>query len=157
MITGREPNIVSRMAQAEQAKVLAREHRANARRELDEQKEFAGYLRRLKNKRALHYVWPRGDKRSTIAIGHPDFSVWFKEGHSAFFEFKGERGKFSIEQEQTIELLQSLDHLVFVVASAEQAERIVTKLLSIDWLGMVFYRSVGKKSHEQSNTVQTNH
>jgi hypothetical protein len=129
MITGREPNIVARMAQAEQAKVCAPEQRAIARRELDEQKLFAGWLRRLKTHGALHYVWPRGDKRSTIAVGHPDFSVWLPNGQTALFEFKLPGGKVSPEQEQTLELLRSLGHYVYVVYCSADAERIVTTLI----------------------------
>src|ERR1700752_2080504 len=100
MITGREPNIVACMAPLEQAKVLASERRAIARCELDEQKQFAAILRKLKKQGALHYVWPGGDKRSTIQIGHPDFSIWFPRGQTALLEFKLPGGKFSPEQEQ---------------------------------------------------------
>jgi hypothetical protein len=131
MITGREPNIVARMAPAEQAKVLAPQRRAIARRELDEQKLFAGWLRKWKKEGALHYVWPRGDKRSTIAIGHPDFSVWLPCGRTALFEFKFPGGKFSVEQEQTIELLRSLGHHVHILGAASQARDIVMTLLSV--------------------------
>jgi hypothetical protein len=130
MITGREPNIVARMAPAEQARMLQREHRAIARRELDEQKLFAGWLRRLKTHGALHYVWPRGDKRSTIAVGHPDFSVWLPDGMTALFEFKLPGGRVSPEQEQTLELLQSLGHYVYVVYCSTDAERIVMALIT---------------------------
>jgi hypothetical protein len=131
MINGREPNIVARMAPAEQARVLRREHRAIARRELDEQKVFAGWLRRLKTHGALHYVWPRSDKRSTIAVGHPDFSVWLPGGQTALFEFKLPGGKVSPEQEETLELLRSLGHYVYIVYCSNDAERIVTTLISI--------------------------
>ena len=130
MITGREPNIVARMSVAEQAKVLASGRRAIARRELDEQKTFAGILRKLKRAGQLHYVWPRGDKRSTIQIGHPDFSVWLPHSGTAFFEFKAESGRFSTEQTQAIELLKSLGHLVLIVATAREAERFVISLLA---------------------------
>jgi hypothetical protein len=144
MITGREPNIVSRMAKAEQAKVLAPEQRAIARRELDEQKQFAAVLRKLKKAGKLHYVWPRGDKRSTIAPGHPDFSVWFQGGQSAFFEFKLPGGKFSPEQDQTIELLRKLGHAVWILASASAATSILTALLDTTL-------------YEQSNTKQSSY
>jgi hypothetical protein len=130
MITGREPNIVACMAKAEQAKVLQREHKAIARRELDEQKQFAAILRKLKKQGRLHYVWPRGDKRSTIALGHPDFSIWLPGGRTALLEFKLPGGKFSPEQEQSIELLRSLGHYVCVVTHSDQAERIVTMLMN---------------------------
>jgi hypothetical protein len=130
MITGREPNIVACMAKAEQAKVLASEQRAIARRELDEQKQFAAILRKLKKQDKLHYVWPRGDKRSTIAIGHPDFSVWLPDGRTALLEFKLPGGKFSPEQAETMQLLQSLRHPVWTVSSADQAEGIVMALLN---------------------------
>jgi hypothetical protein len=130
MITGREPNIVACMAKAEQAKVLVSEQRAIARREVDEQKLFAGWLRKLKKARKLHYVWPRGDKRSTIAIGHPDFSIWLPNGQSALFEFKLPGGRFSPEQAETLQLLQSLRHPVWNVSSADQAEGIVMALLN---------------------------
>jgi hypothetical protein len=129
MITGREPNIVACMAPTEQAKVLAAEHRAIARREVDEQKHFAAILRKLKLAGNLHYVWPRGDKRSTIQIGHPDFSIWLPSGRTALFEFKLAGGRTSQEQEQTIELLRSLGHHVCVVGSAWQAEQVVAALL----------------------------
>jgi hypothetical protein len=131
MITGREPNIVACMAPHEQAKVLARERRAIARRELDEQKLFAGFLRKLKKQGRLHYVWPRGDKRSTIAIGHPDFSIWLPDRRTAFFEFKLASGKFSLEQEETIELLGRLGHPVCVVSNSLEAERMVSVLLDV--------------------------
>jgi hypothetical protein len=143
MITGREPNIVACMALAEQAKVLARERKAELRRELDEQKQFAGILRKLKKQgEQLHYVWPRGDKRSTIQIGHPDFSIWLPNGRTALFEFKLSSGRFSLEQEETIALLRNLGHHVCIVASALEAERIVKVLLKCH----TFY--------DQSNTVQ---
>jgi hypothetical protein len=134
MITGREPNIVACMAPAEQAKVLARERKAELRRELDEQKQFAGWLRRLKTRGALHYVWPRGDKRSTIQIGHPDFSVWLDNGRTAFFEFKLPNGTLTPEQKQTIDLLHSLDHQVWIVADSSAAERIIAGLLGVETL-----------------------
>jgi hypothetical protein len=130
MITGREPNIVACMAKAEQAKVLAAEQRAIARREVDEQKQFAAILRKLKKEGKLHYVWPRGDKRSTIQIGHPDFSIWLPGGRTALLEFKLPGGKFSPDQEQTIELLRSLGHYVCVVTFSDEAERIVSMLLN---------------------------
>lgn len=142
MITGREPNIVACMAPAEQAKVLGRERKAVARREVDEQKQFAGILRRLKKQGELHYVWPRGDKRSTIQIGHPDFSIWLANGRTALFEFKLASGRFSVEQEETIVLLRNLGHHVCIVASALEAERIVNVLLKCH----TFY--------DQSNTVK---
>lgn len=150
MITGREPNIVARMAPAEQAKVLARERRAIARRELDEQKSFAAILRKLEKRGALHYVWPRSDKRSTIAPGHPDFSVWLAGGRTALFEFKLASGRFSEEQEKTIELLSSLGHYVWVVGSALEAERIITTLLNIT------LQTYGVTLYDQSDTIQTN-
>jgi hypothetical protein len=135
VITGREPNIVACMSPVEQAKVLASERRAIARRELDEQKCFAAILRKLKKAGLLHYVWPRGDKRSTIAIGHPDFSVWLPCGHAMLLEFKLPGGTFSTEQKDTIELLRSLGHHVLVVANAQEAERILMGLINVTLQG----------------------
>jgi hypothetical protein len=129
MISGREPNIVACMAPAEQAKVLASEIRAIDRRELDEQKCFAGILRKLKKQGRLHYVWPRGDKRSTIAIGHPDFSVWLPLGRIVLFAFKLPGGRFSTEQKQTIELLGNLGHHVCIVSTAKEAELVLNGFL----------------------------
>jgi len=153
MITGREPNIVACMAQSEQAKVRRSETRAIARRELNEQKQFAAVLRKLKKQGRLHYVWPRGDKRSTIAIGHPDFSIWLPEGRTALFEFKLPGGKFSPEQEETIGLLESLSHYVYIVTNACEAERIVTTLMQSPRRG--FISSTPTSTTDQSNTEQS--
>lgn len=138
MITGRETNIVARMEAREQAKVLAGERRAIARRELDEQKSFAAQLRKLKKASALHYIWPRGDKRSTIALGHPDFSVWLPNGMTALFEFKSSGGRFSDEQKETIQLLEFLNHCVHVVGTSADAMRIITALLGVKYVQRSF-------------------
>jgi hypothetical protein len=130
VITGREPNIVACMEPAEQAGALAAERRAIARNEIAEQKKFYGWLRRMRRQGKLWFINPRSDKRSTITVGHPDFSVWLPNGRTLLMEFKAPGGKRSPAQEEASTLLDSLGHPVLLIYSAEQAQAIVELLIT---------------------------
>lgn len=123
MITGHEPNIVACMEPAEQAKQLARQRAAIRRYELDEQKDFAARLRKLKKTGALNYLWPRTDKATTIQVGHWDFTIWLPKGIELRMEFKAPGSKRTPEQEQVAALMESLGHPVLLITSSEEAQR----------------------------------
>lgn len=90
--------------------------KAQARSERAEQKTFASWL----GLRGLYYIQARTDKRSTIRVGHPDFSI-FRAGRVLFVEMKGEGGRLSEEQEQCISELTSEGFQVVVAHSALEA------------------------------------
>lgn len=123
MITGREPNIVAWMEPAERDKRLAKERAATRRYELDEQKKFGAWLRKMRKAGVLNYLWPRSDKATTIQKGHWDFTIWLPKGVELRMEFKAPKGRFSPEQEQTIALMETLGHPVLIIHDAAQAER----------------------------------
>lgn len=125
MISGREPNIVACMEPQEQAKALAKEHRALVRNERKEQNLFAAWLSLQRDAGKLWFINPRSDKPTTIALGHPDFSIWLSAGRSLLMEFKLPGGTFSKEQREALRRLQLLAHPVVIVATHEDAIRIV--------------------------------
>ena len=134
MIRGTEQNILRCMAPTEPQKLKAeaRTEREIAKREVQEQKLFAAWLRKERRAGKLYYVWPRPDKATTIALGHPDFTVWLSHGRVVMFEFKApDGGKHSPQQKEVAALLESLSHHVVVVHTAAQAQRLIELLQSI--------------------------
>lgn len=124
MITGHEANIVACMEPVPASKTqLAKARRATSRYELEQQKLFGAFLRKLKKAGQLNYLWPRTDKATTIQVGHWDFTVWLPCGKELRFEFKAPGAKCSAPQQETIALMERLGHPVLIVTEAAEAER----------------------------------
>jgi hypothetical protein len=60
-----------------------------------QQKLFASWLQY----RELYYIQARSDKRSTIRVGHPDFTI-FHNHKVLFIEMKSENGVLSTDQQE---------------------------------------------------------
>lgn len=126
MITGKEANIRARMAipSPEAEKELARAQRAIERSEREEQNLFRNWLYLQQDAGLLRFVNPRSDKKTTIAVGHPDFSIWLSAGRSLLIEFKVAGGKLSKEQTYALNAFGMLGHETVVVRTHEEAIRI---------------------------------
>jgi hypothetical protein len=131
MIRGDEPNIVACMEPRERDKRLAKQRRAIAGYELEEQKKFAGWLRKMRKAGRLNYLWPRTDKATTIQVGHWDFTVWLPKCRELRMEFKGPRGVVSPKQAETIALMAKLEHPVLLIDSAAKAQSLVEIALDL--------------------------
>lgn len=74
----------------------------------------------------LPYVNARSDRESTIAAGHPDFTI-LKSGRSLLIEFKDKGGKLSPDQKRRIAELEKAGNKVHVLRDLAQAERLVVE------------------------------
>ena len=97
--------------------------------EKKEHKRFISWLRR----RDLDFTHSRMDKRSTIAVGTPDFHVWRGEKH-CFVEFKSEFGKLSQAQKDFIARQCERGTPVLVTQSYREAADFVVQTLGLDLL-----------------------
>jgi hypothetical protein len=75
-------------------------------------------------------IYSRPDKRPTIAVGWPDFSVFYG-GITLFFEFKINKRKPTREQEQTIALLREIGFEVFLIDTAKEAIKICKEVFRV--------------------------
>jgi VRR-NUC domain len=100
--------------------------RAQARTERAAQKLFASWL----SLRSIYFIQARADKRSTIRVGHPDFSV-FRDGKVLFIEMKGDGGQLSQEQEQRIGELLDQGFRVALAYSAIEAIQVTREFLGV--------------------------
>ena len=94
-----------------------------ARNEIREQRVFS----RLMTQRRILFINPRSDQKSTIAIGHPDFTIFLPNGRMFMIEMKAPGGRFSPEQIGRIEALRAIGHLVEIAYSADEAWKITLR------------------------------
>jgi hypothetical protein len=90
--------------------------RAAVKSERAEQRLFSSWL----SLRAIPYVTPRADKKSTIAQGWPDFSIFYN-AKAYFVEMKSLAGKVSSEQEECHKELIKAGFKVDICYDAAQA------------------------------------
>jgi hypothetical protein len=129
MITGREPNILRRLAPTDQERLLAKEREAErkylAQKEKIEQQLFNKWLKEQREAGKLYFLNPRSDKPSTIQPGHPDYTIWTRSIPPILIEMKVAGGELSAEQQQAISELEHLEHAVWVAWNHHEAMRIV--------------------------------
>lgn len=84
-------------------------------------------LEALCKSRGWLYIRARSDKRSTIAVGWPDFSIFMEHGKSCFLELKRKGGKATTEQLATIAHLKKLGHVAEIVQSMSEVSVVIEK------------------------------
>ena len=84
--------------------------------ERQDQKIFSAWL----SQRGLYFIQARADRKSTIRIGHPDFSI-FRDGRTLFLEMKCPHAQPSREQIQCLNALRSAGFEAEIVRSAASA------------------------------------
>lgn len=77
----------------------------------------------------IPYITARADRESTIAEGHPDFSL-FLHGRAIFLELKTEKGRLSQAQLDRIAYLEERGNRVHVARSIGMAIEFVQQWLS---------------------------
>jgi hypothetical protein len=120
-----EPNLVKLMSPTDQAYYRelglipdpAKQAKTLKRNEIQQQRAFS----RLMTQRRIPFINPRADQKSTIAVGHPDFTIFLPHGRMFMIEMKAPGGRFSPEQIGRIEALRALGHLVEIAWSADEA------------------------------------
>ncbi len=65
------------------------------------------------------------DRRSTVAVGTPDFAIFMDRGKIVCLECKRPGGKATRKQLETIAHLKHLGHVAAVVDSWEDAETLL--------------------------------
>lgn len=96
------------------------------RKELDEQREFAGWLGLHENAGDLTYDWSATHKPTTRRVGWPDFSI-YRNGKSLFIEMKAEGGRQTDEQKLMGFRLESQGFDYLLCYSANEAIETVKK------------------------------
>jgi hypothetical protein len=81
-----------------------------------EQKIFSMWL----TQRGLYFIQARADRKSTIRVGHPDFSI-FRDGRTLFLEMKCPHAQPTKEQIQCINELRTAGFEAEIVRSAASA------------------------------------
>jgi hypothetical protein len=94
--------------------------RALQRNERGEQRVFS----RLLHQRKIPFVNPRPDQKSTIAEGHPDYTIFLPHGRLLMLEMKVPGGRLSPQQIARIEELRAIGHRVEIAWSADAAWKI---------------------------------
>lgn len=70
--------------------------------------------------RGWYFQRSRMDKRTTTALGAPDFLIFADGGRTFAIECKTAKGKLTREQEGTLHWLQNLGHKACVVRSLDE-------------------------------------
>jgi hypothetical protein len=120
--------LVDRMAERDDRKrygLSTLEQRAElvARSEKLLRDQIESYLRR----HDIYYILPRHDRKTTIRVGHPDFSIWHKNKW-LLLELKAAGGTLSHEQKECIGHLARNGCLVHVVKTYSQALDLIQEL-----------------------------
>lgn len=71
--------------------------------------------------RGWYYLHSRTDRRTTVAVGAPDFCIAMPEGKVLWLELKRPGGKATVKQQATIAHLRKLGHVAAVVDNWEDA------------------------------------
>lgn len=87
------------------------------------QEEIANYCNRQWPR--WKFVQARADKRSTIAEGCQDFTIFASHGRTFLIECKAKDGKLSEAQRNWHKEMEMLSHTVFVVRSLEEFKLLV--------------------------------
>jgi hypothetical protein len=104
---------------------------AATKSELKEQRQFGDWLKKKKEAGQLTYIWPRSDKRTTIARGIADFTIK-AGGRVLSLEFKGmANGKLSEFQLQNIRDEQAAGNQVRVLFSAAEAISVTRQFFNL--------------------------
>ena len=125
------PNLAKLMSPADQEHYRkagqlpdpAKQRKALQRNERGEQKVFS----RLLHQKKIPFVNPRADQKSTIAEGHPDYTIFLPHGRLLMIEMKVAGGRLSPEQIARIAELRGFGHLVEVAWSADEAWKLTLK------------------------------
>jgi hypothetical protein len=70
----------------------------------------------------IKYIHARTDRRSTIATGAHDFTIFFPNGKTICIEVKSKTGKLSTEQLAWRAEMKRLSHVIFVVRAFGEFE-----------------------------------
>jgi len=130
--TGHEPSLRKLLNPQEQARIDAKEAAALVKREREEQKIARDWLKIQQDQKKLRFINPLSFKPSTIAEGHPDFSIWLPNGRCLLIEMKADGGKLSPAQKQAAMHFAELGHPVKIVYGHEQLIRYVQFHLSVN-------------------------
>lgn len=95
----------------------------------------------------LHYINARSDRESTIAPGHPDFTI-LKNGRALLIEFK-DKGQLSARQKRRIAELESGGNKVHVLRKIEDATR-----LTIEWANACSAMPLPPRADEYAGLVR---
>jgi hypothetical protein len=99
--------------------------KANHRAEIEERKIFLNWCKL----NGIPRIYSRPDKRPTIEVGWPDFSLFYG-GVTLFFQFKVTT-KLSRDQEITIGCLREVGFEVFEINSAAEAISIAREVFGL--------------------------
>lgn len=97
----------------------------------------------------IPYVCARSDRESTIAAGHPDFTL-LSQGRALLIEFKDKEGRLSKDQEDRIAELERAGCKVHVVRNLAIAIELATAWRST--LGTILIPE--KKAEPEGNLVR---
>lgn len=75
-----------------------------------------------------YFIRARTDRRSTVAVGTPDYSIAAHGGRMLFLELKRQGGKATLAQQAAIAQLRKLGHQAYVVDNLEDALRLLEAL-----------------------------
>jgi len=89
----------------------------NYREENRMHEQYSGWLRR----NGLLYLHASPNKRSTLPVGWPDFTVFGAGAKTLFVEFKTKRGKLSDDQKAVMADLTRFGHVAGVLGCYETA------------------------------------
>lgn len=89
--------------------------------EADIQDPFAAWL----TGQGIYFIQARRDRRSTIKVGHPDFSIFLPGGKTLFIETKRPGGKTRPSQVACIEKLRAAGFAAHVVDDLEKCKALV--------------------------------
>ena len=76
-----------------------------------------------------YFIRARTDRRSTVAVGTPDYTIAAHGGRMLFLELKRQGGKATPAQQAAIAQLRKLGHLAYVVDNWPDALRLLEALL----------------------------
>jgi hypothetical protein len=102
--------------------------KADSRLEKELHNDFINFL----HLHDLDFCHPRGDKKSTIAVGRSDFLVWHKT-FICFVEFKASWGRLSDAQKAFIARQEAKGTPILVTKSLVEAMNFVTTHLLLPW------------------------
>jgi VRR-NUC domain len=126
-----EPNLARLMSQDDQAYyrelgLIPDPAKASRKIQLNEVKEQKVFSRLMQQRRIL-FINPQSNKKSTIAPGHPDFTIFLPHGRLLMIEMKVPGGRLSPEQIGRIEALRAIGHHVEIAWSADEAWKITCR------------------------------
>lgn len=104
----------------------------------------------------IPYINPRSDRESTIAEGHPDFTLLYGN-RVLLIEMKEEKGKLSAKQERRIAELEAAGCKVHVVRGAGVAIELATAWRSMIGVEVIPAREAAPELYQFGDGVWRRH